>query len=479
MIPIVASLSVVERYAPAFNEVFTPSEAKQFLRYLCGLLTSDNKTVEAISRLFIDERMDQSTLNRFLSHSRFDVQQLREARLSFLQSNPDTAFRQGNNQECGVLVLDDTLLQHYGPQKEGAAWLRDPHGQGYRWSHNLVNLHYSDDRTDYPVDFRLWEPADLPKIEAALRAAGFDISRQTPEHNQKDDKSWRKYLLSRYNKARRVPPKSKPPVEAVYLTKLDLAKQMVDTAQTRFAGLDLPYAFDTWYTSSELLRHIGEVHGCRYVGTLDKEAIITDSRNKAVQMGAFCADLLEKHRQALAEGREPLFKKMGISYKGKRETYYAYCATHFFHVFGRQKLVVSFSKEDLSDSEPKFYISNELTWRGPEILRIRRHRWPIEVYHQEGKDEGLDKSQLRKSDAIEKHIELVCVAYSMLKRAQYDLALHADLQWKPSVEQMTLPLWRRILRCEALLLLIKWTVEKNGGQIDVRIFADAIGQAFV
>jgi len=106
---------------------------------------------------------------------------------------------------------------------------------------------------------------------------------------------------------------------------------------------------------------------------------------------------------------------------------------------------VSFSKEDLSDKEPKFYISNELTWRGPEILRVRRHRWPIEVYHEEGKAEGLDKSQLRKCVGIEKHIALICVAYSMLKRAQHDQALLSNLQWRPHIDLMSLPLWRRML----------------------------------
>ena len=479
MIPIVATLSIVERYVSAFEDVFTSSELKQFSRYLCGLLTSENKTVEAINRLFVDDMMDQSTLNRFLSHSRFDIKQLNNARLDFLQSDANTAFKQGNNSMCGVLILDDTLLQHYGPKKEDVAWLRDPHNQSYHWSHNLVNLHYSDDTTDYPVDFRLWKPADLSKIEAEFDAKGFVIPEHVRERKQNDAKGWRKYLLNKYSNARLSPPSGKLPIEVVYQTKLDLAKQMVDATQARVKGLDLPYAFDTWYTSSDLLAHIDKVYGCRYVGTLDNEAVVTNSQNKEVSLGVFCSELLEKHRKAIVDGKDPLFKKMGISYKGKKEIYYAYCKTHAFRTFGRQKLVVSFSKEDLSDSEPKFYISNELTWRGPEILRIRRHRWPIEVYHQEGKAEGLDKSQLRRSDAIEKHIGLVCVAYSMLKRAQNDHALHADLQWKPPVEQMSLPLWRRMLNCEALLMLIKWAVEKNGGQIDVRLFADTIGRAFV
>ncbi len=361
MTPIVASLSVVERYVPAFKDIFTSGEIKQFSRYLCGLLTSENKTVEAINRLFIDDMMDQSTLNRFLSHSRFDVKQLNDARLNFLQSDANTAFKQGNNGICGVLILDDTMLQHYGPKKEGVAWLRDSHGKSYHWSHNLVNLHYSDDTTDYPVNFRLWKPADLSKIEAEFEAKGFVISQQIRERKQKDAKGWRKYLLNKYSNARLSPPKGKLPIEVVYQTKLDLAKQMVDATQTRFKGLDLPYAFDTWYTSSDLLEYIDKVCGCKYVGTLDNEAVVTNSQNMEVSMGVFCTELLEKHLKAIADGQEPLFKKMGISYKGKKETYYAYCKTHFFRTFGRQKLVVSFSKEDLSDSEPKFYISNELT----------------------------------------------------------------------------------------------------------------------
>ena len=33
---------------------------------------------------------------------------------------------------------------------------------------HLVNLHYSDDFTDYPIDFCLWKPADLDVIDLGL-----------------------------------------------------------------------------------------------------------------------------------------------------------------------------------------------------------------------------------------------------------------------------------------------------------------------
>jgi hypothetical protein len=69
MVPIVAPLSVVERYSAAFHGVFTPNEEKQFRRYLSGLLINENKTVDGINKLFVDDMMDQSTLNRFLTQS--------------------------------------------------------------------------------------------------------------------------------------------------------------------------------------------------------------------------------------------------------------------------------------------------------------------------------------------------------------------------------------------------------------------------
>ena len=59
-----------------------------------------------------------------------------------------------------------------------------------------------------------------------------------------------------------------------------------------------------------------------------------------------------------------------------------------------------------------FFISNQLHWQAPGITRIRRHRWPVEVYHEEGKAEGWDQYQVRDFEAIERHIGLVAVVYS-------------------------------------------------------------------
>ena len=52
----------------------------------------------------------------------------------------------------------------------------------------------------------------------------------------------------------------------------------------------------------------------------------------------------------------------------------------------------------------------------------------MEVYHEEGKAEGLDQYQLRDFRGIQRHVALVAVVYSLLRAAQHDHALRTRLQ---------------------------------------------------
>jgi len=115
--------------------------------------------------------------------------------------------------------------------------------------------------------------------------------------------------------------------------------------------------------------------------------------------------------------------------------------------------VINYDRADLAD-KPNFYVSNRLYWNAGGITRIRRHRWPVEVYHQQGKEEGLDKYQLRGFEAIQRHVALVAVVYSMLRAAQQDPALQEKLQRQLQVtmEQGTADL-RRASQAQALWVL--------------------------
>jgi hypothetical protein len=85
------------------------------------------------------------------------------------------------------------------------------------------------------------------------------------------------------------------------------------------------------------------------------------------------------------------------------------------------------------------------------MTRIYRHRWPVEVYHEEGKAEGLDQYQLRDFAAIERHIALVAVVYSLLRAAQQDTDLQQTLQCELELDlDGSVPFWRRATQAQSL-----------------------------
>jgi hypothetical protein len=188
----------------------------------------------------------------------------------------------------------------------------------------------------------------------------------------------------------------------------------------------LPVAFDNWYTQPGFCRYLDQTLQLPYVGTLaDNDQVLL--KKGAQRLDQFAEHLKQEHLAAMKRGGALVFKPITIRYKGEPERYYSYCATHRIRSFGRQRLVINPREADLSDG-PVGLISNRLIWQSPGITRIRRHRWPVEVYHEEGKAAGLDQYQVRDFQAIERHIGLIAVVYSLLRAAHYDPALQHKLQ---------------------------------------------------
>ena len=143
MLPLVEFPELVEHYAPFFTGIFSAEAFIEFKRYVSGLVVSENKTVEGMNRLFVNESRNQSSLNRLLTESPFSLERLNEARLDLLASLPGTQMK-----AKGVFSVDDTLLMHYGQDFEQIAKLWDHVSGTYVLAHDLVTIHYSDDETD-------------------------------------------------------------------------------------------------------------------------------------------------------------------------------------------------------------------------------------------------------------------------------------------------------------------------------------------
>lgn len=443
MLPLVEFPELVQHYAPFFRDVFSAEAFIQFERYISGLIVSENKTVDGINRLFVVESRNQSSLNRWLAASPYEKEALNRARLALLASLPGTRMK-----PKGVFSVDDTLLIHYGQDFEQIAKLWDHVSGTYVWAHDLVTIHYSDDETDYPVLFRLWEPVDLDKLEQGIRGCGVPLKASKETLKETDPQKWRGYLLGVWRRRQ----KSHPELQELYDSKLIIVEKLLQQWVDRHPGEARPVTFDNWFTQPAFCRFLDQTLKLPYVGTL-AETDPVNLETGLTPLKDFAEQLKQKHRQALPDKAPAVFRKISIPYKGEQETYYSYCDTHRLHHFGKQRLVINYRQADLSDN-PTFLISNRLYWNSLGITRIRRHRWPVEVYHQEGKAEGLDQYQLRSFSAIQRHVALVAVVYSMLRAAQHDPVLQEKLQRQLKTKLEGSPAsWRRASQAQSLWCL--------------------------
>jgi hypothetical protein len=238
----------------------------------------------------------------------------------------------------------------------------------------------------------------------------------------------------------------------LYDSKLIIVQKLLEQWVTAHPGEQRPVTFDNWFTQPTFCHFLDQTLKLPYVGTLAE----TDKLNLKTgpdTLKNFAARLKQEHLEALQNQGQSVFQKITIPYKGDQETYYSYCRSHQLHHFGKQRLVINHRQADLSDN-PTFFISNRLFWHAPGITRIRRHRWPVEVYHEEGKAEGLDQYQLRDFSAIQRHVALVAVVYSILRAAQHDPLLHERFQQQLKVKLEGCPVaWRRASQAQALWCL--------------------------
>lgn len=443
MFPLVEFPELVRHYAPFFKDVFSAEAFVEFERYLSGLIVSENKTVDGINRLFVVESRNQSSLNRLMTASPFSLETLNQARLDVLDRLPGTRMK-----PKGVLSVDDTLLPHYGQDFEQIAKLFDHVTGTYVWAHDLVTIHYSDEDTDYPVLFQLWKPVELEKLEQGLRAADVPLKASKESLKETDPHKWRSYLLGVWQRRQ----KSHPELRQLYDSKLIIVQNLLQRWVTEHPEWKLPVTFDNWFTQPAFCRFLDQTLQLPYVGTL-ADADKVNLKTGQTTVRDFADRLKQEHLEALHHGGQPVFQRITISYKGEREQYYSYCNTHHIHNFGKQRLVINYRQADLADN-PTFFISNRLVWQAAGITRIRRHRWPVEVYHEEGKAEGLDQYQLRDFRAIQRHVALVAVVYSLLRAAQHDPDLREQLQRQLKVKLEGSPAsWRRATQAQSLWCL--------------------------
>lgn len=124
-----------------YKKCFTRPQYKNFRDFVLGLIVSDNKTIQEINDCF--GRIDQSSLNRFLTFSEWDPLKINNKRLSQIKSK--------NKLKKGIFICDPTFLQKFGKKMEYANYHYSGITKKEEWGYLLVNSFFTDGNIDFPL----------------------------------------------------------------------------------------------------------------------------------------------------------------------------------------------------------------------------------------------------------------------------------------------------------------------------------------
>ncbi|MFD1599226.1 IS701 family transposase [Halobellus rarus] len=152
MMPITDFLSCT-RVFDEFDSL-SPAQRRHAKTYATGLVAASNKTVAGIAREVLPAS-GKRALNKFLTEYDWDEQEFNHERLEELQKHGETRWSKDS-----YIILDDTITEKAGDEVPGVGRFYD-HAEGDTvWGQDLIYVFYADDKTAYPLTFRLYEQHD-------------------------------------------------------------------------------------------------------------------------------------------------------------------------------------------------------------------------------------------------------------------------------------------------------------------------------
>ena len=139
-LPLTEIPAQIKRSLNDYRGIFTNPQFAHFQRLITGLIVSDNKTIQEINDCFNES--DQSSLNKFLTLSPWDKDDLEEIRMKQVKKI---------HLEKGILIIDPTLLHKTGKHMEKANYHYDGLTKSKKWGHLLVQSIFTDGKNEFPV----------------------------------------------------------------------------------------------------------------------------------------------------------------------------------------------------------------------------------------------------------------------------------------------------------------------------------------
>ncbi len=233
-----SNVDVLTGLLEEFRPCFSKPQFRNFSTYTLGLIACEGKkNIDTINRCFLNAK-DQSSLNRFLTQSPWNLQKLEDKRLSMSRCLP---VEEGST---GYLLVDDTINRKTGKHMEEAGYHFDSAQGKAVWGHDIVTTHYVNGETEYPVRLSLY------------------VKKKTCQEEQR-----------------------------VFKTKIQLAIEQIEAFMPP-AGTNVVVAFDSWFFCRQIVEAVA-AKGWDWVTQAESNRLVC-LNGEETNVTALASGLLEK-----------------------------------------------------------------------------------------------------------------------------------------------------------------------------------------
>ena len=186
--------------------------------------------------------------------------------------------------------------------------------------------------------------------------------------------------------------------ERHFKTKLQLGRELLEKALVYVKPEAI--TFDSWYGAKELFDFL----------TARGQTWITEAKTNRVIMWE---DEWLQVKQVFKRTSKESYKRINSEVEGTRFKWYLEVETMMKNV-GKVKLV--FLRKRRNSKTFTALIINNTDLSTSQIIQYYKKRWDIEVFYRDCKQHlGMGECQIRKLDAVVRHLHLVFLAYTLLK----------------------------------------------------------------
>jgi hypothetical protein len=291
----------------------------------------------------------------------------------------------------GVLVIDDTDAERSKNTKQIAKvhTIRDKKTAGYFKGQNIIFLLLVTDKLTIPVGFEFYQPD--PALSAWV----------------KEDRRLRdKKILKKYR-----PEKPKPNEQ--YPSKKDLAIKLIDSFVSSFKDLKIKATIaDAFYNTKDFFDAVVVATKQPQIISQIKSTQLINVGGQFKQVGDFF-----KHFQGTTE----------IVQLRNSDKQITFCSAKF-KVRSHDKKLYIIALKYGNESEYRYLIANDSTWRNVDVIKAYALRWLVEVFIQDWKSyEGWNQLAMQRGlDGSEQGLIISLLSDHALHFHKDQLTLHED-----------------------------------------------------